>query len=432
MRAIIRPFLRDGLKKAGLVAATAGLAGSAGAFFLWSLDAVTRLRWGQPWLLWLLPGLGGAVALLYIKLGGRAEAGTSLLLEEIDEPGQGVPARMAPLILLGTLGTHLGGGSAGREGTALQMGGSLGGMVARHFAVAPEGRAGLLMAGMAAGFGAVFGTPWAGAAFALEVLRRRRGHWGEGPWCLGAALLADWVCQAWGGRHGSWPHPSGFPEGNLQAWGKVLVAGWAFGLAARGFVAASQGLQLALRRVVPRSPWRPVLGGLAVIGLVYMSGSRDYLGLGTWEGHPGGLHLARFFQEGDVDPWAWAWKAAFTLATVSFGFKGGEVTPLFFIGAALGHSLAGPLGLPGEWLGPMGMVAVFGAAARTPWSCALMGLELFGPGLLAPLALACAAANSFKGRGLYAAPRSAAAKPLSEAARPRRSQRSLGRGAPGA
>lgn len=410
MSPILRLCLLAILRKAGLVALTAGLVGSVGAFFLWSLEGVTRLRLAQPWLLWLLPALGWAVAHLYSRLGGRAEAGTGLILDEIDQPGAGVPRRMAPLVVLGTLATHLGGGSAGREGTAVQMGGGLGAMVARHFAVEQGHRAGLLMAGLAAGFGAVFGTPWAGAVFALEVLRRRRGRWGEAPWCLGAALLADRVCQAWGARHGTWPHPRGFPEGDLAAWGKVLLAGLAFGLAARGFVAASQGLQAALRRSIPRAAWRPVLGGVGVIGLVYLSGTRDYLGLGTLEGRPGGLHLASLLQGGEVDPWAWAWKLIFTLATVGSGFKGGEVTPLFFMGAALGHSLAGPLGLPAAWLGPLGLVAVFGAAAKTPWSCAVMGLELFGPGLLGPMALACAVASRLGGRGLYQAPRQAAGK----------------------
>lgn len=395
------PSLIAGLKKAGLVALIAGLTGSAGAFFLWSLDAVTQLRWAQPWLLWLLPALGWAVFHIYRRIGGRAVGGTGLIVEEIQQASAGVPGRMAPLILLGTLATHLGGGSAGREGTAVQMGGSLGGAVARHFKVARRDQAGLLMAGMAAGFGAVFGTPWAGAAFALEVLRCRRGHWGEAPWCLAAALLADQVCQAWAAHHTRWPQASGFPLGDLLVWGRVLLAGLAFGLVARLFVAALHGLQAGLRRSLPRPDLGPVLGGLGVIGLVYLCGSRDYLGLGTLAQHPGGLCLASFFQEGVDHPWAWAWKGVFTVVTLGCGMKGGEVTPLFFIGAALGQALAVPLGLPAAWMAPLGMMAVFGGAARTPWSCAVMGLELFGPGLAGPLALACGAAACLKGRGLY-------------------------------
>ena len=402
MPLLFRPALTAFLHKAGLIGGAAVATGTAGAFFLWSLDAVTRLRFAHPWLLWWLPAIGLGMGWLYLKAGPRAERGTGLILDEIQQAGGGVPARMAPLILLGTLATHLGGGSAGREGTAVQIGGSLAGSIGLWGKAPQHHFPGLLMAGVAAGFGAVFGTPWAGAVFALEVLRHRTGRWKEWPWCLAAAWLADRVCHAWGGHHAAWQVGGTFPLTDFGAWGKVGLAAVCFGLLARGFVMTTHGMQGLMKRYVPWSPLRPMLGGLAVIGLVWVSGTRDYLGLGTLAATPGSMVLGSFFEDGVVlDPAAWAWKSGFTVMTVGGGFKGGEVTPLFFMGAALGYTLSGLLGLPAAWLAALGMTAVFGAAARTPAACFLMGMELFGPGLALPMAAACGVASLCNGRGLY-------------------------------
>ena len=144
--------------------------GSAVALFLWSLDRVTELHWQYPWLLYLLPVGGLASGYLYHRLGQTAEAGNNLIMEQIHEPGGGVPARMAPLVLVGTLITHLFGGSAGREGTAVQMGGSIVATLGRWLKLSPSEMRILLTSGIAAGFGAVFGTPLTGAIFAIEVL----------------------------------------------------------------------------------------------------------------------------------------------------------------------------------------------------------------------------------------------------------------------
>ncbi len=404
MPATIHEHPRAFFHKLVQVALVAGLTGSGGAFFLWSLDEVTRLRFTNPWLLWLLPAAGLGVGWCYQKWGGRADRGMGVILDEVDAPNAGVPRRMGALVLGGTLATHLCGGSAGREGTAVQMGASVAGMVGRWGR--PEGRndGALLMVGMAARFGAVFGAPWAGAAFALEVLRRRTGRWREWPWCLGAALLADWVCQCWGAVHVDWQVPGSFRLTDAVTWGKVLGAAVCFGLLGRAFVAGKLGMERWMQRVVPWPLLRPVLGGLGVIGLVFVSGSRDFLGLGTLAALPQGLVLGSFFTDGaEVAAGAWAWKAGFTILTVASGFKGGEVTPLFFMGAALGYYLSGLLGLPPSWLAALGMVAVFGAAARVPVTCFLMGVELFGPALALPMAVACGVASLCNGRGLYEA-----------------------------
>ncbi|CAM2883857.1 Chloride/fluoride channel protein [Methylobacterium mesophilicum] len=393
----------------------AAAVGTLCAAFLWTLDAATEARFTYPWLLFLLPAGGLAVGLLYHWFGQSVEGGNNLIVEQIHEPGGGVPLRMAPLIFLGTVVTHLFGGSAGREGTAVQLGGSLASAVGRLFRLDPPSVRIMLMAGIAAGFGAVFGTPLAGAIFALEVLAVGRVEYAALVPCLVAAVVGDWVCQLWGIHHGLYriDYLAGgigthMIEPLLLA--KVAVAGVAFGLAGLLFAEANHILGGWCKRLISFGPLRPVAGGLAVIALVYLCGTRDYLGLGVWSADPHGLTIASFFGP-DVHPWSWALKILFTVVTLSAGFKGGEVTPLFFIGAALGNALAGVLGAPVDLMAGLGFVAVFAGAANTPLACTLMGIELFGATHGVYIAVACFLAYLCSGHsGIYLSQRIAVPK----------------------
>ncbi len=384
------------------------LVGSACALFLWSLDRVTGLRFSHPWLLWLLPVAGVAVGCVYHFVGKSAEGGNNLLLDEIHQPGGGVPRRMAPLILFGTLVTHLFGGSAGREGTAVQMGGSIASTFARALRLSPEKMRVLLMAGIAAGFGAVFGTPLAGAIFALEVLTAGRVRYDALLPCFIAALTADAACQSWGIGHTAY-QVQFLAAGPLQLTLllKVLLASVAFGAASTLFAALSDCLTALFKKIIPLAPLRPALGGVFVIALFLLARTPDYLGLGV-SGPPGAITISSFFTSPDIHPWSWLWKLVFTLVTLSTGFKGGEVTPLFFIGAALGNALAGILGAPPDLFAALGFVAIFAGATKTPLACTLMGIELFGANHAVYLATACFLAYRASGqRGIYASQRSA-------------------------
>lgn len=401
--------LRSLIRRLLLILPLAGLIGSACAFFLWSLDAVTGIRFDHPWLLFLLPVGGFAVGWIYHRLGRSAEGGNLLIIEQIHTPGGGVPRRMAPLVLFGTLVTHLLGGSAGREGTAVQMGGSLASGYSRALRLEAETTRLLLMTGIAAGFGAVFGTPLAGAIFAVEVLGWRRLQPGALLPCWLAAVIGDWTCLAWGIGHTHYAIQAGPSEtlasGAMAArWLKVALASVAFGLTAWCFVRLSHGVSAFMRRRISYAPLRPVFGGVAVIALWWLAGTSDYLGLGVWSRDPHALTISSFFSATDYHPWSWGWKILFTIATVATGFKGGEVTPLFFVGAALGHALSAPLGLPPDLLAGLGFVAVFAGAAKTPLACAVMGIELFGTATAGELAIACLVAFGCSGRlGLYRA-----------------------------
>lgn len=371
-------------------------------------------RFEHPWLLYLLPVAGGCVGLMYHWVGKSAEGGNNLIMDEIHQPGGGVPRRMAPLILVSTIITHLSGGSAGREGTAVQMGGSLAGAFGRWFRLGPEQVRLLLMAGIAAGFGAVFGTPLAGAVFAIEVLAIGQMRNESLMVCLVAALAGDWTCHAWGIGHTSYT-VSYMSGAMVPAHGfhlhfgllvKALAAGAVFGLVAAFFAAASHRCAAFFRRICPVAPLRPVLGGCAVIALVHLLGTREYLGLGVSSPNAEDVTLVSLFTLQEAHPWAWWWKLVFTVVTLGAGFKGGEVTPLFFIGAALGHALAGVMGVPPDLWVALGFVGVFAGATNTPLACTLMGIELFGAANSVYLAAACFMAYACSGHsGIYPAQR---------------------------
>lgn len=396
--------LRHALRWCALAAPVAVAVGSAVALFLWLLDRATRLRWENPWLLWLLPVAGAAIACVYDRHGKDSHRGNNLVIEQIHEPGGGVPKRMAPLVLAGTVLTHLFGGSAGREGTAVQMGGSIAQAFVGPFRLGREDTSVLLMCGVAAGFGAVFGTPLAGAVFALEVLALGRLRYDGLVPCLVAAFIADRACLAWGIGHTHYAiAPPALADGRWAAalQGmlalKVALAAVAFGLASALFVHASHLVQGVFEKRVAL-PWlRPAIGGCMVIALAWILGTRDYLGLGVATEDGTGVSIINAFREGGATPWSWLWKTIFTAITLGSGFKGGEVTPLFFVGATLGCVLGSALGVPVDLMAGLGFVAVFAGATKTPLACTIMGIELFGAAWLPHIALACFVACAFGG-----------------------------------
>lgn len=385
--------LRYGSKWLLLALVVGVLAGSASAFFLHALDWVTRLREQHGWLLWLLPALGFLVSLLYLKLGATIEAGNHLLIEEIHDPKQVLPLRMAPFILLATLASHLGGASVGREGTAVQMGGALADQLTRMFRLNPFDRRTLLMAGIAAGFASVFGTPVAGAIFALEVLAIGRLEHQALFACLTAALAGNTVAQLWQVQHEHYPLAASLPGWDLHSLGATLVAGLAFGLAGRLFIYGHHRLTRLMSRI-QYPPLRPLLGGSLIVLVIWLTDAQAYLGLG--------LHgLAAAFEQ-PVASWDWLAKLTATVAALGSGFKGGEVTPLFYIGASLGNALAPWLQLPFTLLAAMGLVAVFAGAANTPIACSLLAFELFDPHTASFASLACVVSYLASGqRGIY-------------------------------
>jgi H+/Cl- antiporter ClcA len=361
-----------------LLIACSILLGAVGSFFLWGLRTVGATFAAHPWLLWTLPLIGIVTVWAYARVGRRCAGGTTTLIAEIKDPQETLPASMAPMILGFTLFSHLGGASVGREGTALQMGGAIADQFSRLFTLAKEERRTLLLCGVSGGFAAVFGTPLAASVFALEFVRR--AELGRFALCLVSAFGSDWAGRhLFGATHADYRLTTEVAF-NLPGLGYAALLGLAFGLTGWLFVrAVDQGKRLLAQY---ERPWTPYV---AIVGL-----SLAFAVLASQHLEATGLSLGRLDsalrQTTAAD--AFAWKFALTALCLVAGLRGGEVTPLFVIGACLGSSLAGLTNLPVAIGAALGLVTVFAAAGAVPLTGLVLAMELFHPSL-ASYAAAC-------------------------------------------
>ncbi len=385
--------------------------GSMVALFLWLLNWAIHYRFAHTWLLFLLPVAGVLIHFIYQWAGKSSEKGNNLIIDEIHEPGGGVPATMGPIILITTVLTHLFGGSAGREGTAVQIGGSLAALFGKWFKLSGDDMRMLLTAGIAAGFGAVFGTPLTGAIFALEVLTIGKIKYDALLPALVASIVADITVGAWHIHHTAYhidiiaktPYfLSNYLPVDLLLIAKVILASVAFGLASYLFAIMVHEIKAGFIKIFEIKWLIPVFGGLIIIGLTYLIGKPDYLSLGVDAQYPGAVTIPSSFHAGGADTWSWFWKIIYTTITLGTGFKGGEVTPLFYIGSTLGNTLSGLLNAPVSLFAALGFIAVFAGATNTPLACTFMGIELFGGEYALLFAIACFTAYFFSGNsGIY-------------------------------
>ena len=371
------------------------IAGSISAFFLLSLEWATNYREAHLWIIALLPIGGFLVGLSYHLYGNSVVKGNNLLLEEFHTPKKVIPFKMAPLVLFGTIATHLFGGSAGREGTAVQIGGAVADQFTKIFKLNNQDRKILLIAGISAGFASVFGTPLAGGIFALEVLILGRIRLDAIVPSFLAAVLADYFCQAWNVGHTHY-HINSIAEMNPANLLWALLAGIIFGLVSMLFSKSTHFWSSQFKKYFKYPPLRPFIGGVVIAVAVYLIGTTKYIGLGV-------PTIVDSFSEA-MNKYDFLVKVLFTSFTLGAGFKGGEVTPLFYIGATLGNALIWFIPLPMDLLAGMGFVAVFAGATNTPIACTIMGIELFGIESGVFIAIACSTAYLFSGHsGVYAA-----------------------------
>ena len=368
------------------------LVGSASAVLLVSLVWATNTRESNTWIIWLLPLGGLAVGLMYQYWGKSVVKGNNQLIDELHSPKNIIPFKMAPLIYIGTVITHLFGGSAGREGTAVQMGGAIVDQFSKLLKLNKDDRKILIIMGISAGFASVFGTPLAGAIFALEVLIIGRMRYDAIVPSFLAAVIADFTCTAWGVPHTHY-HIDVVPLMSTIGFFTAIVSGVIFGVVSTFFSKGIHRFQDVANKL-KYAPLRPFFGGLIIALVVFLMGTTKYIGLGI-------PTIVEAF-ETPLPFYDFAIKIVLTTFTIGVGFKGGEVTPLFFIGATLGNALALFLPLPMALLAGMGFVAVFSGATNTPIACTVMGIELFGIEAGVFIAIACVTAYLFSGNtGIY-------------------------------
>ena len=375
-----------------LAAAVGLVCGGVGTAFHLSVEAVTELRGEHGWILWLLPLAGLVIVALY--KGTRCEGmGTNNVIRAV-QSGEAVSPLLVPAIFLGTVLTHLCGGSAGREGAALQMGGSIGYNVGRLFRLSDHDRRTATVCGMAAFFSALFGTPLAATLFAMMV--EDVGLTFSVAFVPGflAALVAYGVSLACGISPTRFAL-AGAPALTADAVLKVMVLGAACAVVSRLFCGLLHFTEHALPKRLP-NPWvRAAVGGIAVVALSYLMGVGRYNGAGM------GV-IAVAVEQGEALPWDFLCKALLTAVTLASGFKGGEVVPSFYIGATFGCAVGPLLGLPAGFSAAVGLVAVFCGATNTLIPSILMAYELFQGEGLELVALGCGVCYMLSGyHGLY-------------------------------
>lgn len=372
--------------------------GGASAAFLWLLDRATEFRSSHELIVYALPVAGLLLGWVMERFGQAIGGGNNLVIDTIHDDGPEIPLRLAPIALFGTVLTHLFGGSAGREGTAIQMGASLTDWLSHRLQLGRPLRRQLLAAGVAGGFGSVFGTPVAGAVFGLEFVVRGRIESHALLPALVASVVGDLLTRGLGIVHTAYPAVPAVPLTPLLflAW---LGFAAAIAVLAIAFIELTHAIKRQAEQRVSRLPLRMFLGGLGVVALWKLVGTSDYLGLGM-------PTIERAFTDPQLPPEAFALKLVFTAVTLGTGFLGGEVTPLFFVGATVGNVLARVLGIPIELGAAVGLAALFAAAANTPLALCIMAVELFGAAVLPHVLIVCVVAYLLSGQtSIYPAQR---------------------------
>lgn len=363
------------------------IGGITGAIFHECIGIVTGVRETYPWMLYFLPFAGMLIVFFYHRAGLRNDRGTNLVLDSIHTE-QHVPFRMAPLIFIGTILTHLCGGSAGREGAALQIGGSIGSTLGGLFRFDEKDRHVLVMCGMSAVFTAMFGTPLTATMFSMEVVSVGIVYYSAFVPCIISATVAYGLTGYLGIAATRYTIHIAYTL-SLSICLKVIALAILCGLVGILFCVALHKVSHIAKEKIPNDYLRAFTGGVLIIGLTLLLGTTAYNGAGT--------AMIQQALHGEVPKLAFLWKILFTAITIGMGFKGGEIVPTLFIGATLG-SVVGPLlGVDSSFAAAVCMVAMFCAVVNCPIASVLLGLEMFERTDMLLFAIACGVSYVFSG-----------------------------------
>ncbi len=366
--------------------------GFVGTLFHLCMERANDIRMQQEWLIWLLPLGGAAIALLYRICGMEQDQGTNLVITSVRSTEQ-ISIKTAPLIFVSTFLTHLLGGSSGREGAALQMGGSIAYQIGRWIHLDAKDERMIVMCGMSAAFSALFGAPLTAAVFSMEVISVGVMYYAAIVPCVLAAVVGFSIAHGFGISPTAFSI-TGIPDlGPVSIGQVVLLAALCGGLS----VLFCKGLHWTggmYRKLLPNSIIRAMAGGILVVALTYLVQTRDYNGAG--------MNIIQNAMQGQARPEAFILKMLFTALTLGAGFKGGEIVPTFFVGSTFGCVAGGFLGLDPSFGAAIGLVALFCGVVNCPVTSIILSVELFGAEGLLLFAIACAVSYMLSGYyGLY-------------------------------
>lgn len=362
--------------------------GAVGTAFHYSVEYVTEFRTGHSWIIWLLPFAGLLIIFIYRTCGIKHDKGTNLVIGSIRNPEYKVPFRMAPLIFITTVITHLFGGSAGREGAALQIGGSLGSSIGKVLKLDDDDKHILTLCGMSAVFAALFGTPVTAAFFSMEVISIGVLYYSALVPCVLSAVISYAITERFNVT------PTYFilnqvPEISLGSGIRVVILAALTALLSIAFCILMQACGKFFKSFFKNQYMRIFVGGLVIALLTFIVGSNDYNGAG--------MNIIEQAIHGEADTFAFLLKMIFTCITISCGFRGGEIVPSFFIGATFGCTVGGLIGLDPGFGAAVGLVCFFCGVVNCPMASLVLSIELFGASGIVLFAIGCAVSYMLSG-----------------------------------
>ncbi|MBQ4618844.1 MAG: chloride channel protein [Clostridia bacterium] len=364
------------------------LLGVIGAFFAICIEKATHIRTHNDYLIWFLPVGGLVIAFLYRAMKLPLSIGTDEIIKTVRTQGH-VPFLMAPAIFLSTAITHLFGGSAGREGAALQLGGAIGAAVGDLTHPKSDSRRIFELCGMAALFSALFGTPVTAAIFVLEIIEVGRINSRAFLPCFASSVTASLFAKLVGAPEEPWNLASGLQSVGTVSYLEAAGMGVACAIMAIIFCVCMHVGGKYVKKLIKNDYLRVVSGGVVIVALSLLLKTRDYNG--------GGMHVIFDALNGKAVPWAFLVKTLFTMITLSCGFKGGEIVPSFFVGATMGCTLAGVIGMSPALGAALGLIGMFSGITNAPIAAIIMSVELFGAEYLPLFGIAAAIAFMLSG-----------------------------------
>ena len=365
---------------------TGVVGGAVGSIFHLSVELATKTRIEHSWILYLLP-FGGLLIVFMYKKGMKGDPGTNLVINSIRTDGK-VPFLMAPLIFLGTVITHLFGGSAGREGAALQLGGSIGSQIGNLIGLDEKDMHLITLCGMSSVFSALFGTPLTATFFAMEVISIGIIHYSAFIPCIVSSVTAYYISIYFG------LDPVRFnlnviPEISLINIVKVMILGSLCAVVSIIFCNLLHKSNNISKKIISNAYVRVFIGGIIIVLLTIIIGTRDYNGAG--------MDVILNAMNGTAKPEAFLLKMIFTAITISVGYKGGEIVPTFFIGATFGCVVGKFLGLDPCFGAAVGLVALFCGVVNTLITSIILSIELFGADGVILFSIACGVSYMLSG-----------------------------------